>query len=284
MIKFTCEVGSNHNGDIERARAFIACAKDAGFDAVKFQALPETPSGLWRDGRDVPWAYLDLYDLQTLSWHAKEIGLEFSCSVFNIKDIQPLNCFVNSFKIGSYEILCHDMIRACAETGKPLALSFGNCVRREWENAIGFANLGAYYGDLTLYHCVSDYPTKLEDCCMPKIEEINEWANYCIPVGEKGRKLGWSDHTRNPLAIFAAVGMGATAIELHVDLDGTGAEFAHGHCWLPDECKRLIANVREMEKCFSGGQDENCKMNRVNRCMRTDPKDYKRGLLKGEGQ
>ena len=35
-IYFIAEIGINHNGDLEIAK-LIDCAKDAGFDSVKFQ-------------------------------------------------------------------------------------------------------------------------------------------------------------------------------------------------------------------------------------------------------
>jgi len=263
-IKFTCEVGSNHNSSIERAKALIDSAKDAGFDAVKFQALPPTPSGLWRDGRDVPWAWLSSAVLDGLSDYARARGLEFHCSVFNIEDVDWLSSLVDSFKIGSYEILCHDMIRACAETGKPLALSFGNYMEDEAYAAIRATRPCE---DLTLYHCVSDYPTKLENCNMQEV--ANSYAFL-------GAKRGWSDHTRNPLAIFAAIGCGATAVEMHLDLDGEGAEFSHGHVWLPEESRRVIKAAREMETCMNGNSEPDAER----LAMRTDPKDYKRGLIK----
>ena len=35
-IYFIAEIGINHNGDLEIAKKLIDCAKDAGFDSVKF--------------------------------------------------------------------------------------------------------------------------------------------------------------------------------------------------------------------------------------------------------
>ena len=34
-------------------------------------------------------------------------------------------------------------------------------------------------------------------------------------------------------------------MEFHLDLDGKGAEYAAGHCWLPDEIAPVIARIRE---------------------------------------
>lgn len=33
-------------------------------------------------------------------------------------------------------------------------------------------------------------------------------------------------------------------IEFHLDLEGQGAEFGAGHCWLPQPMRELIASVR----------------------------------------
>ena len=273
MIRFTAEIGSNHNSSINRAKKMITRAKESGFDAVKFQALPEKPSGLWRDARRVPWAHLDRDSITELAEHAHALGLGFHVSVFNLHNVYWLDKIVDGFKIGSYEILCHDMIRKCAATGKPLALSFGNCTDDEADAAIYAAKGNDGINDLTLYHCVSEYPARLAQCNMRRMLTLCQWV---------GTSMGWSDHTRSLLAIYAAVGCGATAIEMHVDLDGDGREFDHGHCWLFGEAEGVIGGARKLATCL-GDVDPSENAERL--AQRTDPSDYKRPLIEeGEGQ
>src|SRR5690606_15706310 len=57
-VYVTGEIGINHNGDLDNAKALIDIAADAGCDAVKFQKrTPEvcTPRDQWDVERDTPW-------------------------------------------------------------------------------------------------------------------------------------------------------------------------------------------------------------------------------------
>ena len=56
-IYFIAEIGINHNGDLEIAKKLIDCAKDAGFDSVKFQKrdINLVYSKSVRFSRESPW-------------------------------------------------------------------------------------------------------------------------------------------------------------------------------------------------------------------------------------
>ena len=61
-----------------------------------------------------------------------------------------------------------------------------------------------------------------------------------------GCEVGWSDHTVNSGIIHRAINRwDAKVIEFHLDLDGKGAEFKSGHCWLPEQIGSVIKHVRE---------------------------------------
>ena len=49
---------------------------------------------------------------------------------------------------------------------------------------------------------------------------------------------------------------GASVVEFHLDLDGKGAEYAAGHCWLPHEIAPVIARIREGERADGTGFKE----------------------------
>ena len=91
--------------------------------------------------------------------------------------------------------------------------------------------------DITLLHCISAYPAPAGEANLSAIAAIRDVT---------GCKVGWSDHTRRPAVIERAVHRwGASAVEFHLDLDGKGAEYLAGHCWLPEEIAPVIARVRE---------------------------------------
>ena len=71
---------------------------------------------------------------------------------------------------------------------------------------------------------------------------------------------------------------GATCVEFHLDLDGQGAEYAAGHCWLPEEIAPVIARIRESlvadGQGFKGPQPSELS----DREWRADPSDGMRPL------
>ena len=66
-------------------------------------------------------------------------------------------------------------------------------------------------------------------------------------------EIGWSDHTKNQAVIYEAIGQVAEMIEFHLDLDGKGNEYEHGHCWRPDEIWSVIDVVKQMAKAEESG-------------------------------
>jgi N-acetylneuraminate synthase len=124
--------------------------------------------------------------------------------------------------------------------------------------------------EVTLLHCVSAYPTPAREANLAAIETIR---------AATGLPTGWSDHTRRPAVIERAVHhWGARAVEFHLDLDGKGAEYAAGHCWLPGEIAPVIARIRESLIADGGGHKGPQPSEALDREWRADPNDGMRPL------
>ena len=124
--------------------------------------------------------------------------------------------------------------------------------------------------DVTLLHCVSAYPTPAAEANLSAIAAIREAT---------GLPAGWSDHTRRPAVIERAVHRwGARAVEFHLDLDGKGAEYAAGHCWLPQEIAPVIARIRESLVADGTGFKGPQPSELADRDWRADPADGMRPL------
>jgi len=239
---FIAEASSNHDRDLSRALAFVDAAADAGCDAVKFQLFkidrmfaPEILALSEKHRARKAWE-LPLSHLAPLTERCLKRGIQFSCTPFYLEAVEELRPFVAFYKIASYELLVTPLLEACAKTGKPVILSTGMATMEE---IIAAANTLERAGaaDITLLHCVSAYPTPAAEANLAAIASIRN-ATGC--------KVGWSDHTRRPAVIERAVHhWNATAVEFHLDLDGEGAEYAAGHCWLPDEIAPVIGRIRE---------------------------------------
>jgi N-acetylneuraminate synthase len=273
---FIAEASSNHGCDLSRALAFVDAAADAGCDAVKFQLfkidrmfapeiLAQSPKHRARAEWELPLAHL-----RPLAEHCSARKIQFSCTPFYLEAVAELAPYVNFYKVASYELLVTDLLAACAATGKPVVLSTGMSTMEEIAGAAAtLKQAGAR--DVTLLHCVSAYPTPAAEANLAAIAAIR--AATGLPVG-------WSDHTRRPAVIERAVHhWGAAAVEFHLDLDGLGAEYAAGHCWLPHEIAPVIVRIRESlvadGQGFKGPQPSELS----DREWRADPADGMRPLL-----
>jgi N-acetylneuraminate synthase len=272
---FIAEASSNHGRDLDRARAFVDAAAAAGCDAVKFQLFkidrmfaPEILSRSEKHRARAAWE-LPVEHLAPLAEHCSARGIQFSCTPFYREAVAELAPFVDFYKIASYELLVADLLSDCARSGKPVILSTGMATLAEIKAAAHtLTQAGAV--DVTLLHCVSAYPTPAAEANLAAIETLR---------AATGLKVGWSDHTRRPAVIERAVHRwGAAAIEFHLDLDGHGAEYAAGHCWLPDEIAPVIARIRESAvtdgEGFKGPQPSEAS----DRDWRADPADGMRPL------
>lgn len=272
---FIAEASSNHAQDLSRALAFVDTAASCGCDAVKFQLFrvnelfaPEILAKSAKLRARAAWE-LPVSHIEPLAHRARERGIQFSCTPFYLEAVKELEPHVAFYKIASYELLWNDLLRACAETGKPVVISTGMATMPEIESAVAILKR-AGCRDLTVLHCVSAYPAPPEEANLSAIGAIREAT---------GASVGWSDHTRNPAVIERAVHRwGASAVEFHLDLDGKGAEYASGHCWLPDEIAPVIARIREGERADGGGFKGPVAAELSDREWRADPLDGLRPL------
>jgi len=272
---FIAEASSNHGRDLSRAKAFVDAAADAGCDAVKFQLFkidrmfaPEILAKSAKHRARAEWE-LPLSHLAPLAEHCRARKIQFSCTPFYLEAVAELAPFVDFYKVASYELLVGDLLKACARTGKPVVLSTGMATMDEIRKAaLCLQRAGAR--DVTLLHCVSAYPTPAREANLSAIETIR---------AATGLAVGWSDHTRRPAVIERAVHhWGARVVEFHLDLDGKGAEYAAGHCWLPEEIAPVIARIRESLVADGGGFKGPQPSELSDREWRADPVDGMRPL------
>jgi N-acetylneuraminate synthase len=267
---FVAEVSSNHHRDLERCLEFIRTAAKIGCDAVKFQlfrvrelfapeALRHDPKLLAREAWELPVAFLP-----NMARACREAGILFSCTPFYLEAVGDLSPFVDFYKIASYELMWDDLLKACAETGKPVVLSTGMATLPEVRHAC-LVLRGAGCQDLTLLHCVSAYPAKPEECNLAAIATLRDAC---------GCPVGWSDHSVEPGVMFRAVHRwGASMIEFHLDLEGQGAEFGAGHCWLPEAMRQVIRSVRAGFRAEGDGEVGPAASELEEREWRADPTD-----------
>lgn len=272
---FIAEVSSNHEADLGRCLAFVDAAATAGCTAVKFQLFkidklfaPEILAQSERHRARRAWELPEAF-LPDIAAHARSRGLAFACTPFDLAAVEALRPHVDFYKIASYELLWLDLVRAAAATGRPLVLSTGMATLDECRAAAEAAR-AAGCRDLTMLHCVSHYPAEAAEANLAAIATLRQVL---------GCPIGWSDHTTDPAVIQRAVHRwGAGAIECHIDLEGEGAEFAAGHCWLPAELQRTIAGIHRAAGADGDGIKGPVAAEAEEREWRADPADGLRPL------
>ena len=281
MTRLVAEVSSNHHRDLRRCLEFVSVAADCGCDAIKFQqfkvrelfapeAFRHNPALLEREAWELPEAFN-----AEIALRARERGIAFSSTPFSLRAVEVLEPHVDFFKIASYQVLWLDLLREVARAKKPVVLSTGMADMGEVRAAVDA--LGeAGCSDLTLLHCVSTYPTLPEQANLAAIRTLRE--EFRLPVG-------WSDHTVDVEVVVRAVRVhDAELVELHFDLEGAGAEFLTGHCWLPDQVRALRTALEDPAPLPSShpadgdGRKEPQPGEKDERLWRTDPTDGLRPL------
>ncbi|MCC6919539.1 MAG: N-acetylneuraminate synthase family protein [Alphaproteobacteria bacterium] len=274
-VHFCAEVSSNHARDPERCFAFVDAAAAAGCDSVKFQLFrldelfaPEILERSERHRARKDWELpVDL--LKPIAERCAARGVQFACTPFYLSAVAELEPHVAFYKVASYELLWDDLLRACAATGKPVVLSTGMATIEEIRHAVSVLR-AAEASAIRLLHTVSAYPTPPAEANLASIDLIRR-ATGC-PVG-------WSDHTVSPGVVHRAIHRwGAGFIEFHLDLDAAGAEYAAGHCWLPEQIAPVIAAVRAGEEADGSGLKTAAPSELADRDWRADPGDGLRPL------
>ena len=244
---FIAEVSANHLGSLERALKIIEAAALAGAGAVKFQTYTASTMTLdieeFSVSQDHPlWGGRRLYNLYEEAftpweWHSKlfercrELGVIPFSSPFDLSAIELLESLnAPMYKIASLETGDHRLIRAVAETGKPLIISTGATEWNEIEELVGVVQK-AGNNDLTLLVCTSSYPSDPLDAHLNRIATLRNHF---------GVKVGLSDHTLGIGVSIAAIALGATAIEKHITLRRTDGGADGAFSMEPEEFAVLV--------------------------------------------
>jgi N-acetylneuraminate synthase len=218
------ELSANHLGSLDRAHAIVDAAADAGCDALKLQTF--TPGAMTLEIRegdfaiaDGPWQGKNLWDLYDEAhtpwdWHAELFahgaarGLAMFSTPFDEESVERLDRLgAPAFKIASFELVDLELIACAAKTKKPIIMSTGMASDAEIAEAIDTARShGA--GGVVLLHCVSGYPTPIEQINLKRLDAIAHLADV----------VGISDHSPGATVPIAAVARGAMMVEKHLTL------------------------------------------------------------------
>ncbi|MBW2408633.1 MAG: N-acetylneuraminate synthase family protein [Deltaproteobacteria bacterium] len=249
------EAGSNHNQNLELALKLIDCAAEANANAVKFQTFSaeRIASQFVDKSTKIDFAgaktLFELYKKTELprKWqkdlyqYAVSKKITFLSTPFDEEAVDELyNLGVGAFKIASFELCHHPLLRHVAKAQKPVLLSTGMATLGEIEESIAVLNDAGCH-QIGLFHCGIDYPLDPRDVNLRAMKTMMRSFDYPI---------GYSDHTLGVAIPVAAVSLGARMIEKHFTLDKTLPGPDHGFALAPGELKEMVESVRVTEQAL----------------------------------
>jgi len=265
------EIGQNHNGSVDIAKLIVDAAARPihedlfglelkSMDAVKLTKR-DLSQELSKTQMDAPYTSihsfgktygehreaLELNDEQHFEVYkyAKNLGLDFVETLCAVGCLSMLKLFTpDKLKVASRDLTNLPLLAALAETKIPIIVSTGMAGKQELDNAINV--ITKYNTNLSILHCVSQYPTQPQNVNLKTITYLQKsYPQFTI---------GYSDHTIGISTPVAAVAMGAKIIEKHITLDrkmkGTDQAGSLGI----DGINRMVRDIRVME--MSLGREE----------------------------
>ena len=266
-ILIIAEVGTNHNGSVQRALRMIRKIASSGADVIKFQlASPEKVyshdafKANYQKKNDGNRSILEMSEKLQLTKedHFKlkkaciRAGVKYACSAFDLDSLKFLDkkLDIPFFKIPSGEILSIDMLNYLSKSNKSILMSTGMATYKEISYALKNLNKHKKNKQITLMHCVSSYPAQKKNLNLNVIDELRNKFK---------REIGYSDHSTGETACLAAAAKGATVIEKHVTFSKKNKGPDHKASIEIQDFKKLVAKIRELEtilgsknKIFSG--------------------------------
>jgi len=244
-VLFIAEIGGNHEGRYDYAQRLLDLGLQSGADVVKFQIYSGDTlvSAVESPDRNRHFKRFELSREQfiALAKRCNGAGAMFMASVWDGEMLEWINPYIRIHKIGSGDLTCYPLIRKLALTGKPIILSTGLASLDEIEATVRFVEKvdPGYVSDrkLALLQCTSAYPCPDEDANLRSMETLMKFG---LPVG-------YSDHTVGPLAVEAAVAMGAVIIEKHFTDTREGKDFRdHKVSLTMEEVRELLPRLRRI--------------------------------------
>jgi N-acetylneuraminate synthase len=261
---FIADIAANHDGDLARAKALIWHAREAGAQCAKFQhfkaeqivsdhGFRSLAGALGHQSRwnrpvfDVYRAYeLDRRWNEELAATAREAGIDFMTTPYDLDAVESVGPLVRAWKIGSGDITWTDFIARIARTGKPVLLASGASTLTDVDRAV--EAVLSVNPRLVLMQCNTNYTGSLENFRFINLNVLKTYAaRYPAAV------LGLSDHSPGHATVLGAIALGARVIEKHFTDDTRREGPDHGFSMTPATWREMVDRSRELEAALGDG-------------------------------
>ncbi len=238
------EIGVNHDGDVQRALDLTDAAADANADAIKLQFF-ETDRLMSKAAKLAAYQKnagetdpiemlrrleLNIDEMAQVVERAHTKGIHAIVTVFSTELVPIAETLPwDAYKTASPDIVNRSLLTAVSDTGKPLIISTGASTLEEVVRAVGWIKNA--HDRLAVLHCVSCYPTSLEDAALSGCEALMN-ALDC--------PIGYSDHTatHHPAPLLSPLNV--ALFEKHFTYDKSAQGPDHAASLTPVEFKEYV--------------------------------------------
>jgi N-acetylneuraminate synthase/sialic acid synthase len=253
------EIGHNHQGDVENAKALIHAAKECGADAVKLQkrdnrrlftrAFYDSPYDNENSFGETYGKHREALELGKSEWfelsrYSRDEGVAFIAAAFDEPSADLLaELGVDAFKFASGDLLNVPFLRYVAAFDTPMFLSTGGGTLEDIDRAV--EAISALNDRLCVLHCTASYPADVEDLNLTVITKLRErYPEYVI---------GLSDHHNGIAMAPVAFMLGARVFEKHFTLNHAWKGTDHAYSLMPDGMRRFVRDLRRVPVALGDG-------------------------------
>ncbi len=250
------EIGINHNGDLGVAKKLIDVAVLSGCDAVKFQKrTPELCVPLEQRNltRETPWGIMTYLEYRyrvefgekeyaVINDYCLDKGIQWFVSPWDAPSVDFMEQFQPvCYKVASASITDNELLTRLRDTGRPVILSTGMSTMDQIRAAVKLTDRK----QLILTHTTSAYPCKPEELNLRMIPTLRE--EFDVPIGYSGHEVGLQ-------TTYAAVVLGACAVERHITLDRAMWGSDQAASIEPAGFMRMVRDIRTIESSLGDGK------------------------------
>jgi len=258
---FVADIAANHDGSLDRAKALIRLAKEAGAEAAKFQHFTArtivSDVGFRRLGgrlshqaswkQDV-YAVYDAAAVPTDWTHAlrdecERVGITFFSAPYSLQAVEALAPLMPAIKIGSGDVDWLEEIDLAAAQGLPILLATGAADLDEVERAV--STVLARTDQLVLMQCNTNYTADEGNLDHLNLNVLRSYAAMWPDV-----VLGLSDHTHGVAPVLGAVALGARVVERHFTDDNDREGPDHRFALDPTDWRTMVDETRALERAL----------------------------------
>lgn len=243
---------------LKAAKEMVKQAHNSGADAVKFQSYKaeklaaENSPAYWDTDEEETESQYELFqkyddfgekEFKKIAEYSEKLGIDFLSTPFHKEAVDYLEDLVPAYKVASADVTNLPLLKHIASKGKPIILSTGASTLGEIDQALRTIKEVDSSVEISVLHCVLQYPTDEDKANLNMIEHIQE----AFPQ----HTAGYSDHVPPDESMMTLINSwikGAKVIEKHFTLDKSLEGNDHYHAMNPQDIEIFRKNISLVNK------------------------------------